>query len=411
VDERAELEAQLLRDPDDDAARARYARFLESAGAWQDALAQWSILVRRRCEAAAPHLGAARCCRALGDVERAGVHLASARACADFDAAGDGADAPDATRHARVSLRAIPGARAPERVADVIPIAPPSVVRFRDVVGMEDLKQIIRLRIIEPFLRPGLFQRFQRKAGGGVLLYGPPGCGKTLIARAVAHECKAAFTPIGISEILNLWVGQSERNLAAVFDKARSEAPAVLFFDELDALAFSRSKANADHTRTLVNEFLSQLDGLAGRNDKILVLAATNRPWDVDEAMKRPGRFDRPIFVPPPDAAARAEMLRAKLATVPSDAIDVQAIASLCPHFSGADVDGLIDRAKDGVLAEILETGVERNLREDDLRAAAATIEPSTLEWLQSARNLVKFGGATKAYKDVEAYLRSSNLY
>ncbi len=112
-------------------------------------------------------------------------------------------------------------------------------------------------------------------------------------------------------------------------------------------------------------------------------------------------------------AGVRPEQVRgvADLAAVPSDPIDVQAIASLCPHFSGADVDGLIDRAKDGVLAEILETGVERNLREDDLRAAAATIEPSTLEWLQSARNLVKFGGATKAYKDVEAYLRSSNLY
>ena len=134
------------------------------------------------------------------------------------------------------------------------------------------------------------------------MLYGPPGCGKTMMARAIASECNASFTAVGISDILNMWVGQSERNLAGLFDKARSEAPAVLFFDELDALAFARNKAHSDHTRTLVNEFLNQLDGMAGQNDKLLVLAATNMPWDVDEAMKRPGRFDRQVFVPPPDS-------------------------------------------------------------------------------------------------------------
>jgi SpoVK/Ycf46/Vps4 family AAA+-type ATPase len=232
-----------------------------------------------------------------------------------------------------------------------------------------------------------------------------------MMARAIATECEAAFTPIGISDILNLWIGESERNLAAIFDKARSEAPSVLFFDELDALAFSRSKASSDHTRTLVNEFLNQLDGMSGSNDKVLVLAATNMPWDVDEAMKRPGRFDRQIFVPPPDVEARAEILHLKLRDVPADPIDADALANACVHFSGADMDGLIEYAKDEVLSEILDSGQERNLRHEDLANAAEAVESSTLDWLKTARNLVKFGSAGSAYKDVEKYLRAAKLY
>jgi SpoVK/Ycf46/Vps4 family AAA+-type ATPase len=208
-----------------------------------------------------------------------------------------------------------------------------------------------------------------------------------------------------------MWVGSSERNLAAVFEKARSGAPSVLFFDELDALAFSRSKAASDHTRTLVNEFLSQLDGMAGRNERVLILAATNMPWDVDEAMKRPGRFDRQVFVPPPDASARAVMFREKLRDVPSDGIDAGALAARAVHFSGADIDGVIDRAKDAVLERILESGTERTLGQPDLLEALSRTEPSTLDWLRTARNLVKFGGAGGVYKDVEAYLRAEKLY
>jgi len=208
-----------------------------------------------------------------------------------------------------------------------------------------------------------------------------------------------------------MWVGESESNLAAIFEKARDEAPSVLFFDELDALAFSRSKAQSHHTRTLVNEFLNQLDGLTRGNEQILILAATNMPWDVDGAMKRPGRFDRQIFVPPPDEEARVALLRARLVGVPTDPIDAEAITAACNHYSGADIDGLVDRAKDHVLFEILDGGAERPVSQEDLVAAAEAIEPSTVDWLRTARNLVKFGGHGSGYKDVEKYLRSSRLY
>jgi SpoVK/Ycf46/Vps4 family AAA+-type ATPase len=118
-------------------------------------------------------------------------------------------------------------------------------IGFDDIAGLDDLKRTMRLQIIEPFLRPGLFAKFKKRAGGGVLLYGPPGCGKTMMARAVASE----FIDVGISDVLNMYIGESERNLAALFDKARAKRPSVLFFDELDALAFARSKASSEHSR------------------------------------------------------------------------------------------------------------------------------------------------------------------
>jgi hypothetical protein len=410
-DELHTLEQKLLQDPFDGDARARYARLLGERQRPGDALAQYRLLLKQG-PSADLHLRAALCCKQLADADGARTHLAAARGCADFDAGDARLEALQAADEP-VRLRVVAGAKRDPAaaVADVVSITRASKVRFSDVVGMRDLKQVLKLKIIDPFANPGLFQRFKKRAGGGVLLYGPPGCGKTMMARAIATECNASFTAVGISDILNMWVGQSERNLAALFEKARGEAPAVLFFDELDALAFARNKAHSDHTRTLVNEFLNQLDGMAGQNEKLLVLAATNMPWDVDEAMKRPGRFDRQVFVPPPDREARAEMMRVKLSDVPHEAVDFARLALRCEHFSGADIDGVIELAKDAVLGEILGGGLERPLREADLVQGIEATQPTTLDWLKTARNLVKYGGAGHGYKEVEQYLRSAQLY
>jgi SpoVK/Ycf46/Vps4 family AAA+-type ATPase len=408
---REQLEQHLLTNPLDVEARASYAEILFSESEFAASLDQWRLILQQGAGGAEAYIRAAQCCLATGDGVGAGEHLAKARTSDGFDA-GDPRIAEIEKGTGPQRLRVVEGQRraAPD-LGEIISITTVDEVRFRDVVGMENLKKTLRMRIIEPFMNPGLFEKFRKRSGGGVLLYGPPGCGKTLVARAIATECRATFTAVGISDILNMWIGESERNLAAIFDKARSEAPAVLFFDELDALALSRSKAHSDHTRTLVNEFLAQLDGMSGSNEKVLILSATNMPWDVDEAMKRPGRFDRQIFVPPPDAEARAEMFRVKLQDVPVGELDYEGLGTVSAHFSGADIDGVIDHAKEVALADILESGEERPVTQSDLLEGLETLTPSTLEWLKTARNLVKFGGGGRAYEDVEKYLRKVKLY
>jgi transitional endoplasmic reticulum ATPase len=414
--ERRGLEERLLGDPFDRATREEYAALLLAEGAFEASLQQWQLVLKQHPTSAKPHLGLAQCQQRLGQQGEAERELALAKTCADFDPADPllaglpGASAPGDSAKEPARLRVVGGEKRSAELAEVIDLSS-AKVRFHDVVGMEELKKVLRLRIIEPFLRPGLFERFKKKSGGGVLLYGPPGCGKTMIARAIANECHAKFSTVGISEILNMWIGESERNLANLFQKARSDTPGVLFFDELDALAFSRSKASSDHTRTLVNEFLNQLDGMTGNNDKLLILAATNMPWDVDEAMKRPGRFDRQVFVPPPDLAARGEMYRVKLRGVPTQGVDPAVLAARSEYFSGADVDGVLERAKDVALMRTMDSTEDQVITQADLLRAIEDTSPSTTDWMKTARNLVKFGGAGKAYQDVEKYLRANGLY
>ena len=377
----AEFEARLLRDPFDNVTRLAYARALLDASRETDALAQYDLA--RKANATPP----------LDEFERLRAPPT----------------APTTPREP-VKLTVVPGARSAEVVSIARPVAVADKTRFIHIAGMDDLKKSIRLQIIEPFINPGLFAKFRKKAGGGILLYGPPGCCKTMLARAVANECNASFLAIGISEILSMWQGESERNLALMFDKARSQKPCVMFFDELDALAFARSKASSDVSRKIVNEFLSQLDGFDSANDQVLILAATNMPWDVDPAMKRPGRFARQVFVPPPDAVARTRIIELALESVPHGTVDAAAIARATEQFSGADVDALVERAKEYVLTEYLETRREREITQEDLVRAAAELVPTTQDWLRTARNLVKYAGGDDSYRDLERYLKANKL-
>ncbi|MGH8221484.1 MAG: AAA family ATPase, partial [Woeseiaceae bacterium] len=396
------LAAALVEDPFNTELRARYAGALEAGDQHQAALTQYELL-HKSAESSAALQGAARCFLALDRADKAAECYTRARAQPDFtvDERLEGVLA----RLRPVSrLGVVKGGRG-DKVVD-ISSARPGAVSFNDVAGMDELKKTLRLQIVEPFINPGLFQRFRKKAGGGILLYGPPGCGKTLMARAIATECRASFQSVGISDVLNMWLGESERNLALLFEQARASRPCVLFFDELDALAYSRSKSGSSSARTVVNEFLAQLDGFDFDNSEVLVLAATNMPWDVDPAIKRPGRFARQIFVPPPDQPAREQMFRLKLANVPVGRVDLTALAGSTEHFSGADIDGLIDLAKDSALADILASGNERELEQADFIAALEQMTPSTIDWLKTARNLVKYAGADGTYKDVARYLK-----
>jgi len=280
-------------------------------------------------------------------------------------------------------------------------------IAFADVGGLDDIKAQIEKRIILPFQKPTLFARYKKKPGGGILLYGPPGCGKTLLARATAGQCNATFLNVAIEDVLDMWIGESERKLHALFEKARAATPAVMFFDEIEALAGKRQYTREATSSKLVSQFLSEMDGFVKNNTGVLILAASNVPWAVDPAFRRPGRFDRVLFVPPPDRVARAAILQILLAGRPiAGDIDRGAIAARTSGFSGADLENLVDTAADRAIAASLERNTEVPIDHGHLLAALAEIKPTTIEWLTTARNYARYSNEGGQYDEVLEFLR-----
>jgi transitional endoplasmic reticulum ATPase len=313
--------------------------------------------------------------------------------------------APEPSQGGNV-LRMVKKGREPEPGSSLFARPDRERITFADVGGLDAIKEDIRMKVVLPYKRPDLFAAYGKKAGGGLLLYGPPGCGKTLLARATAGECDAAFLNVEIDQILDMWFGESERKLAAVFEEARRRAPAVLFFDEVEAIGGSRQQMRGRPGQTLVNQLLAELDGVAGRNERLLVMAATNAPWFVDPALRRPGRFDRVVFVPPPDRPARLEVLRLHLRTRPVEpSVDLAALAEKTPEFSGADLFDLVERAVETPLREALRSGEVRPLARGDFATALAAAKPTTREWFETARNYATFANTGGLYDDLVAYL------
>ncbi|MBT8488769.1 MAG: AAA family ATPase [Gemmatimonadetes bacterium] len=279
-------------------------------------------------------------------------------------------------------------------------------IDFADVGGMDDLKEEVRLKVIYPLDHPEMYAAYGKGVGGGILLYGPPGCGKTHLARATAGEVDAGFMAVGIHEVLDMWIGNSERNLHALFDRARRNTPCVLFFDEVDALGASRSDMKTSAGRHLINQFLSELDGVKAENEGLLILGATNAPWHLDAAFRRPGRFDRILFVPPPDADARASILRLLLRGKPQEDLDLEALAKKTDGFSGADLKAVIDVTVEAKLREAIKKGAPSPVRTKDLMTAAKSLNPTTREWFATAKNYALYSNQGGAYDDILKYLK-----
>lgn len=228
-------------------------------------------------------------------------------------------------------------------------------IRFEDVAGLEDVKKAITIRMINPIKYPDKYKMYGKKTGGGVLLYGPPGTGKTMIAKAIANEVGAKFYAVKGSDIVSKWVGDSEKNINSLFEEANKQERAIIFIDEMDSLIGKRGVDT--HNDKRVNEFLQQIDGFAGRNPNLLLLGATNRPWDIDSAAMRSGRFSQKIYLPLPDAPARKFMLEKNMKGVPvSEDFDINKIVEQTEMYSGADIEELCDRAKDEPLLKAIAT-------------------------------------------------------
>lgn len=286
----------------------------------------------------------------------------------------------------------------------------PTDVRLSDVGGMATVKKRLEAAFLAPMRNPELQKVYGKSLRGGLLLYGPPGCGKTFLAQAVAGELGAGFLAVSLADVLDMWVGNSEKNVHELFEVARANAPCVLFFDELDGIGQRRSLTRNSGTRTTVNQLLTELDGVARRNTGVFVLAATNHPWDVDPALRRPGRLDRSLLVLPPDREAREAIFRYHLKNRPVERIDVTRLARRTEGFSGADIAHVCDSATETALVESAESGMIRTITMVDLEHALSEVRPSIRPWLETARNVALFANQSGEYDELATFLRKQGL-
>ena len=279
-----------------------------------------------------------------------------------------------------------------------------------DVAGLDEVKKRLEAAFLAPMRNPELRKLYGKSLRGGLLLYGPPGCGKTFVARAVAGELGARFITVSFADLIDMFVGRSERNIHDLFEVARRNAPCVVFLDEVDAIGQKRSQLRNTPMRSAVNQLLLELDDVASDNTGVFLLAATNHPWDVDSALRRPGRFDRTLLVLPPDGPAREGVFRFHLRDRPVAGIDLSRLSRLTDGYSGADIAHVCETAAERALLDSVSRGEPRLIGQADLEAAVTEVKPSLGTWFETARNVALFANEGGAYDDLVAYLRKRRL-
>jgi AAA+ superfamily predicted ATPase len=403
----------LATNPDNHPVRIHVAQLLLDSGRSAEALTHATTVLGAEPDNLTALRTAAAAAHAEGDEARAASYGRLADALS-----------PDAAppRAAPVAGTAIPGTAIPDTADELlgqwtgteavtesdIGTLGAAGVTLADVGGLEDVKKRLHLSFLSPLRNPELRLRFGKSLRGGLLLWGPPGCGKTLIARALAGELGASFYEIGLSDVLDMWIGSSERNLRAIFDTARRNRPCLLFFDEMDALGQKRThlRGGGSSMRGVVNQLLAELDGASTDNEGVFVLAASNHPWDIDSALLRPGRFDRTVLVPPPDQPAREAILRFHLRGRPTERLNLAKIAKTTGGMSGADLALICEHSTETAMEQSMNTGQLQPISQQHLEAAAHSVRPSIGDWLETARNYALYGNESGAYDELATYLK-----
>jgi len=265
------------------------------------------------------------------------------------------------------------GKSTPSAIRETVVEVP--TVTWGDIGGLENVKKELQELVQYPVEHPEKFLKFGMQPSKGVLFYGPPGCGKTMLAKAIANECQANFISVKGPELLTMWFGESEANVRDIFDKARSAAPCVLFFDELDSIAKSRGGSVGDAggaADRVINQILTEMDGM-GSKKNVFIIGATNRPDIIDSAILRPGRLDQLIYIPLPDEASRVNILKANLRKTPlNKEINLDYMARMTKGFSGADLTEICQRACKLAIRENIEADIRR---EKERQAAGGNMD------------------------------------
>ncbi len=259
--------------------------------------------------------------------------------------------------------------------------------RLDDVAGMDEVKEVIHSHIILPIKHADVYAEYRLRPGSGVLMYGPPGTGKTFMARAIAGEVDAAFIPVEMKRVLSKWFGETEQLLGQLFDAARSHPRTVIFFDEAEALFPKRAATNSSVMARVVPQLLQLINGLDPTRNCVILLGATNRPWLMDEAATRPGRFGRLVYVGLPDQNARAYMIERAMDNTPVEGLDYATLAGRCEGYSGADIAG----ERDSLCVEAKMAALKRTLqRHDGAFGSVNDPEPVTMADFDAALQRVR---------------------